>query len=213
MHMTWPGVAAAYFAAKAEEDAYDHEFCCFDRTLPVGPERSAAIDAIPREHMDEAERLQNIRCDIEDRLLALPSPSPSAFALKVMICRGDGRDLNGYDDVLETEARQILAASAFGLPPSGLRPDWDRALGEFEHHLARFDALTGTDYTNEQANEIAADYNPAREAMIGTPVPDLPALLRKFEIMWGADDRLSGNPDQMDIGMFLADLRRLAGAA
>jgi hypothetical protein len=53
---------------------------------------------------DEMERLQNARCDLEDFLFEIPSPDSAAFAVKVAIARRDGRDLNGFDDLLVREA-------------------------------------------------------------------------------------------------------------
>lgn len=89
---------------------------------------------------------------------------------------------------------------------------WDAAVADEARHRARMEAL-GDDYTDEAINEIAADWSPARDTLIGTAAPDLPALRTKFEVMWRPEEGVSGNPDAMDVGEFYKDLRRLAVAA
>ena len=116
-------------------------------------------------------------------------------------------------------ARVLCAAShAFDMPadpPAGGDPageEWAAALAEHDRQHARFDAL-GNDFTDDAINQVAADFSPARDMLIGTPAPDLPALLRKFEIMWRPEDQMRGNPDEMDVREFYKDLQRLAAAA
>ncbi|WP_242186556.1 hypothetical protein [Sphingomonas sp. CARO-RG-8B-R24-01] len=107
----WHELAEAYLAAKADEDAHDQIYCSIDESLPVGPERNAAIDAIPQEHWDESERLIDIRINIETELLSQPSETAEAFALKVLTCRGQGRGCDAYDDMLAAEARKFARAA------------------------------------------------------------------------------------------------------
>jgi hypothetical protein len=110
----WDATLARYDAALAIERAYgvEHIDPLVPDHLPIGPERNAAVDSVPVEAWLEDERLANIRCDIEDELFALPSPDLAAFARKVIICRADGRDLNGFDDMLVAEARRLTSGEA-----------------------------------------------------------------------------------------------------
>lgn len=107
----WDETLARYDAALAIERAYgaEHIDPLVPNHLPIGPERNAAVDSVPAEAWVEDQRLSDIRCDIEDELFALPSPDLAAFARKVIICRADGRDLNGLDDMLVAEARRLTS--------------------------------------------------------------------------------------------------------
>lgn len=120
----------------------------------------------------------------------------SSVAARVMVALHQIADIPGEEPSEDDLARQR----------------WDEALAAHDRERARFEAL-GDDFTDEAINEVAADYSPVRDTLIGTPAPDLPALLRKFEIMWRPEDGMRGNPDEMDIGEFHKDLRRLAVAA
>ncbi|MGW8278556.1 hypothetical protein ACWGK7_03545 [Sphingomonas aurantiaca] len=110
----WDATFARYDAALAIERAYgaEHIDPLVPDHLPIGPERNAAVDSVPAEAWLEDERLANIRYDIEDELFALPSPDLAAFARKVIICRADGRDLNGFDEMLVAEARRLTSGGA-----------------------------------------------------------------------------------------------------
>jgi len=110
----WDATLARYDAALAIERAYgaEHIDPLVPDHLPIGPERNAAVASVPAEAWVEDQRLANIRCDIEDELFALPSPDLAAFARKVIICRADGRDLNGFDDMLVAEARSLTSGEA-----------------------------------------------------------------------------------------------------
>jgi len=90
------------------------------------------------------------------------------------------------------------------------RSAWDDALAEHDREYARWETL-GSGYTDEESDAIAADYNPAMERLIVTPAPDLPALLRKFEVIWPEDQR-RGDAGR-DTREFYNDLCRLAAAA
>lgn len=110
----WDETLARYEAALAAE--LKHEAECIDQylpaDLPIGPERNAAVDRIPREVWEEGERLTDLRYGPEDELLEMPSPDLAAFARKVIICRADERNLDGLDVLLVAEARRLTSAMA-----------------------------------------------------------------------------------------------------
>lgn len=108
--LTWEAMWVMYERALATENAYDsqHIRSVVSDELPIGPERSAACDQVTADVWEESGRLGEIRCNIEDDLLAMPSPTWAAFGRKVIICRADGRDLNGLDDMLVGDARRLL---------------------------------------------------------------------------------------------------------
>lgn len=110
----WDETLARYDAALSAERAHgaDHIDPLVPDHLPIGPERNAAVDAVPAEAWVEDQRLANIRCDIEDQIFAMPSPDLAAFSRKVIICRADGRDLNGLDNMLVAEAKRLTSGEA-----------------------------------------------------------------------------------------------------
>ncbi len=116
--LTWGVMWAMYEKALAAERAFDRERVdpLVPDDLPIGPERTDAIMRIPADIWSESERLADIRNNIEDDLLAMPSPTWAAFGQKVIICRADGRDLNGLDDMLVADANRLLAADEARAP-------------------------------------------------------------------------------------------------
>lgn len=124
--------------------------------LPIGPERNAAVDTISAAVWTEAERLQEIRCAFEDELLTTPSPHAAAFALKVLICRGNGRDLNGLDEMLEAEAREFADA---GPPPCDFSPIAREPGAAFKRLVEAHAKAVATSRLFE-----GLEYDPVREA-------------------------------------------------
>jgi hypothetical protein len=107
----WDNALAAYEAALANEKAHWDSAIAprFDDSLPVGPERSAALDTVPQAAWDEDERLSQIRYDAEDALMDCPAPNAVAFARKVRLARADQRAWDGCDDILVRDAEAIIA--------------------------------------------------------------------------------------------------------
>jgi hypothetical protein len=114
----WSTALAAYLAAKAAEDTYDR-----DHYMPAFRRWNAAANKyglanVPADHLipDEVDaaidRLQNLRFNAEDALMGIPSPDAVAFAQKFLIAHGEGRDANGWDDMLEAEARRLIGEGA-----------------------------------------------------------------------------------------------------
>ena len=233
----WCALAAAYYKARAEEEAYEREFCAFDRTLPVGPERAAALDAIPKEHWDGVQRFADVRADAEDALLKMPSPTAQAFALKVLICNEEGRDLN--DPVLEAEAKQFVAGDP-ALVWAQRMGDWQAKRAAYETHYrdvllpadARSRAVTDKwpllyDFSADPAADAerrAVDYSDiddhnqdlcgaATDAMIAlllTPVPDLVAFATKIEILKKEEGSTLTRIDEI-VDQLAVDSRALCG--
>ncbi|WCT75013.1 hypothetical protein PQ455_07295 [Sphingomonas naphthae] len=109
---TWIAVKLAYLSAAYAERAFDsaHINVCGFRDLPIGPERSALVEAVPGGVWGESQRLQDVRTDAEDRLMAIPSPDAAAFAFKFLVARAQGRGADGWDAMLEAEARGLAPA-------------------------------------------------------------------------------------------------------
>ncbi len=99
---TWTEARAAYLAAKTAEDEYDRDFY-----MPAFHRCDAGGDSIPGDIETEIDRLQNLRHDAEGVLMDIPAPDAAGFAFKYLIARGDGRDANGWDGLLEREAKRF----------------------------------------------------------------------------------------------------------
>lgn len=103
----WTSALAAYRAAKVELDAYDAEHIAVPAHLPIGPERSAAVDRVPARIWAESQRLLDIVSDAEDILMDISAPTPAAFAFKYLVAHGGGRETDCWDHMLETEAKRF----------------------------------------------------------------------------------------------------------
>ncbi len=168
----WPQLLAAYRAAKEAEDAYNAKyFAPYLDHLPVGPERNAAVDAIPVEHEEEADRLIKARYDAEDPLMDCPSPDLRAFAIKYLIAHGGGRDTDCWDDMLEEEAKRFLA------PPANSA--WSTAHAAFFSAQSAYEALPKPRADN---NPEMLAMHAAEDRLIFIPAPDLAALADKMAL-------------------------------
>tara|TARA_B100000378_G_scaffold177527_1_gene143336 strand:- start:2435 stop:3157 length:723 start_codon:yes stop_codon:yes gene_type:complete len=103
MPATWADQLRVCRSALLAEREYDQRFWrpAYDAHNAGGPKLPDAIEA-------EMERLQHIRCDAEDLLIAMPAPSLTEFAIKYLIAFSCGRDLNGWHDHLCDEARRLV---------------------------------------------------------------------------------------------------------
>lgn len=103
MPETWADQLRVCRAALLAEREYDQRIWkpSNDAHNAGGPKTPYAVEA-------EMERLQNIRCDAEDLLIAMPAPSLREFAIKYLIAFSWGRDLNGWHDHLCEEARRLI---------------------------------------------------------------------------------------------------------
>lgn len=102
---TWDRAAAAYRAAKANDDAYTAAHIDPPlKGLPPGPIMSAATDTIPACVWDEAQELCEELTHAEDTLMDLPSPHAAGFALKYLVAYGDGRETDCWNTMLAAEA-------------------------------------------------------------------------------------------------------------
>jgi hypothetical protein len=103
----WDDAKAAYTAARATEVAFDAEHCSIPAGLPVGPELTAALNAIPASAWDESQRLGDIVSDAEDELMAIPSPDVAAHFFKRLVAHGGGRETDCWNDMLDAEAKRF----------------------------------------------------------------------------------------------------------
>lgn len=105
----WDRALAAYRAAKADDEA--HTAAHIDPPLkgftPGTPIPKAALDAIPPRVWDEAQRLTEVLSRAEDVLMDIPSPHAAAFAFKVVVAHGDGRETDYWNPMLEAEAKRF----------------------------------------------------------------------------------------------------------
>jgi len=235
----WEALAAAYHAALAVENAYEQQFCLIDDALPVGPERSAAVDAVPSHHWAEIERLAQLRIDAEQKLLNCPSPTASAFALKVLVCRGGGREFNAIDEVLEREATRFA-----DVDPAAA---WSRALATYEAARAAYDvhyrdvllpadarynegtaqwpagydfaadpvakaARDAVDYRDveDHSNKLVSAYVDAMRKLLMLPASSTANLATKLEILRREEGATLTDIDDI-IGQLAADARAIAG--
>ena len=102
----WADARSQYKQALAAEHAYDD--AVWGPAYEVA--RVAGGPQVPDEIADEAERLQDVRSEAEDRLMEIPAPDGAGFALKYLIAHGDGREADCWDGRLEQEARHLLAS-------------------------------------------------------------------------------------------------------
>lgn len=166
-----------------------------DREAMIAMIKSVVAESGADEAMLVLEAISNVREN-----LAQVSRFAEMIEARAMITMHVALGLTLEDTASEPDADDLMHQA------------WDAAVAEEARHRARMEAL-GDDFTDEAINEIAADWSPARDTLIGTPAPDLPALRTKFEVMWRPEEGVSGNPDAMDVGEFYKDLRRLAVAA
>ena len=127
----WARLVNAYRAALLAERAYDAEhidpFFSVDKTADGLAGINIAV-------WEEAERLQDIRCNIEDPLMTHPAPDANGFALKYLIARGDGRQADGWDDLLEAESKR------FAYLPSVPSATFETLVTRYREALACHDA-------------------------------------------------------------------------
>jgi Zn ribbon nucleic-acid-binding protein len=152
-----------YETALAEERAFDAR----DMPAPFFTSEEVAL---------ESDRLAEIRCGIEDALMACPSPDASAFAFKYLVARGDGRDTDCWNDMLQDEARRF---AAWPMDPRNLDGDaFAGALAEYEGLRAAELAIPGCENLEEeeaQAGKREAAWDAAQKAfdrMIVMPVSE-----------------------------------------
>jgi len=235
----WDVLAAVYHAALAVENAYEQQFCLIDNALPVGLERSAAIDSVPVHHWAEIERLAQLRIDAEQKLLNCPSPTASAFALKVLVCRGGGREFNAIDELLEREAKRFA-----DVDPAAA---WSRGLATYEAALAAYDvhyrdvllpadarynegtaqwpagydfaadpvakaARDAVDYRDveDHSNELVSAYVDAMRKLLMLPGRSVADLATKLEILKREEGSTLTDIDDI-VGQLAADARAIAG--
>lgn len=134
----WQALLETYQARLRDERAfYAANIAPFVDHLGVGPERSAAIDAIQKEIWAEDERLSELRCAAEDPLMDCSSPDASAFAFKFLVAYGDGRDANGWNDMLEAEARRLALPADLAPAPAEAEPSRPRSIEQQITYLDR----------------------------------------------------------------------------
>ncbi|MBT2133968.1 hypothetical protein KK137_06440 [Croceibacterium sp. LX-88] len=129
----WGGLMASYLAAKKAEDGYDVEVWtpAYEREKKFvkvwGGDRRQLFEEHPEEFVpsevdDEMERLQDVRCDLEDALVAMPAPDGEALLWKLDHLLAD-RNGDGcvsawsLEFVAQTVAdcRRILGDDQYGL--------------------------------------------------------------------------------------------------
>jgi hypothetical protein len=238
-NMDWKVLVGAYNRVRAAEEAYDREFCSIDDTLPLGPDRNAAVKAIPRRHWDESDRLANLRHDCEQQLLRQPSPNAAAFAFKVLICRGEGRNFDAFDELLEQEAKWFSAAD----PATA----WSQALAIYQAARATYEthycdvllpadarykegtaqwpagynfaadtvakaARDAVDYRDveDRSNELVSAYVEAMRQLLTLPGRNVADLATKLEIPKREEASTLTDIDDI-VAQLAADARALAG--
>lgn len=202
MTTQWEAALTAYRTARSDEMAYD-----IASGIEAWSETPDATDVIAPEVWAESHRLQDITDDAQDALMDIPSPSASAFAFKYLIAKGDGRETDCWDKMLEAEAKRFAAI-----------PDWPQsheftlAYREWQRLRAIADELAKTDYTDggpaEKAFTAAGDQ---ADLAIRAPVSSIQDLEVKARLII-SEYACSVKPDWL-IEALAADARRLTGAA
>lgn len=102
----WDRLFSEFEGALATEREYDRTVWtpAYDAWNEGGPQ-------IPAEAEIENDRLQEVRQKHEHELLNAPSPDLRGVAIKMLICRDDGRDLDAYDNIILEEARHLTGFS------------------------------------------------------------------------------------------------------
>lgn len=129
----WTAAAAAYVAAKKADDDYAVEHFGHITNKNATP----AIRALPPAVLDQAALLENAKSDAEDALMAIPSPHAAGFAMKYLVAKGDGRETDCWNAMLEDEAERFASRT-----DEGLERLWDercRALAEYDADDAAMD--------------------------------------------------------------------------
>lgn len=168
---SWDEARAAYLAAKAAEHDYDRDFYmpAFRRWNAAydqhGRDNIPALDRIPDEIDTEMDRLQNIRYAAEGVLMDIPSPDAVAFAQKFLVARGEGRGFDGWDEMLEVEARRFATPSPTLLDTLCER---DRLLGVVNttHGMSDDDAQSFMDQAIVLEDKISTTPAAGREDML-----------------------------------------------
>ena len=99
----WESALRVYRTAVLAEHDYDRTIWTpgYEAEKSGGKGNSPAVEK-------EMERLQDIRCNVEDVLFSMSLPSLAEFAVKYLICFDSGRDLNGMHEDLCAEAKRLL---------------------------------------------------------------------------------------------------------
>jgi len=198
----WRAALKAYRAARSDEVAHD---------LATGIEAWRAAldmaDTIAPEVWAESERLQDLTADAEDALMAIPSPSAGAFAFKCLIAKGDKRETDCWDEMLEAEAKRFAA-----IPDWPLSQEFSLAYSEWQRLRAIADKLSKNDRVDggpaEKAFAAAGDQ---ADRAIAAPVSCIQDLEAKARLIIG-EYAGSVKPDWL-IEALASDARRLIGAA
>ncbi len=186
---TFVRLRADYEAALAAERAYEAEH------MPAGAVASDEAEA-------EAERLAGVRYEIEDRLMATPSPDAAGLAFKYLVARSGDREATHWDEMLEQEAR--LFAGPTPTPPLIV---WQAALADYRAKQAALDESDEGDAATDRLVDIALE---AMDHLVEhTPAPNAEALLCKMELSRKRWDGFSLPDEWLDAWM--ADVRRLMG--
>ena len=116
MSGAWTAAVAAYLEARRAELAFAavHINPTIPASLPIGPERSQAVDAIAPEIWEQSQRLTDICGAAEDVLMAIEAPDASGLAFKLLVARHDERAADGWDAMLMAEALRF--APSFLVP-------------------------------------------------------------------------------------------------
>lgn len=186
---TFADLRATYEAALAAERAHDQ--ICWP----------AESHGLPSSDMEaENDRLTDERYRVEDRLMAMPSPDPAAFAFKYLVAHGGGRETDCWDGMLEEEARRLSTL------PLHISQAWRDALTDYEAKKAYWDRCDASRSPNcDKAGEIALS---AQDHLVeNVRAPNVEAAIFKMEL---AKERWEGFsiPDEW-LDVFAADLRHL----
>jgi hypothetical protein len=81
----------------------------YDRTTysPQWEAYQAGLGDCPQAVCDEYERLGDLRGDLEDVLMQIPCMAGEHLAIKLLISRDGGRELNAFDDIMLEDARRL----------------------------------------------------------------------------------------------------------